>query len=302
MKREEPAELKTSAELNLSQLLLDFELALRCPLVLKNITPLHVIAHLLYNIKSSGSKLINPEDWLTVKYNVIVLEVLPLLVPFWIPVENDSHCLSAGQPSVEMLSVMESDTASTKRRYSISLWKMRKEIQCQRLLTHWPQTLWSCCQLLWRRNRFFSSAEEELCKDRHHPRRSLSSWSPHSTEVTHGQHNHTQPHWMMKSKQSQLCSLLLTCEMALNALVLPNFSPSLERDSAECIAVFAAPSTPSLIFLPISVRLTSSSPYSHSGRTFTDTMTDLSTVCNWLQKPRGIFFPTYLQGFYRSRF
>lgn len=55
-------------------------------------------------------------DWLTVKYDVIVLEVLPLLVPFWILVENDSHCLSAGQPSAETLSAMESNTAATKRR------------------------------------------------------------------------------------------------------------------------------------------------------------------------------------------
>lgn len=104
-------------------------------------------------------------------------------------------------------------------------------------------------------------------------------------------HSLTKPHWMIKWKQSQFCSLP-TCEIALNALVLPNLSPSLERDSAECIAVFAAPSTPSLIFLPISVRLTSPSPYSQSSRTFTDTMNNLRTVCNWLQKARGIFFFT----------
>lgn len=163
----------------------------------------------------------------------------------------------------------------------------------QRLLTRWPQTLWSCCRLLWRRSRFFSSAEAELCKDRRHLHRSLSSWSPRSTEVTH---RLTQPHSMSKSEQSQLCSLP-TCEIALKALVLPNFSPSLERDSAECIAVFAAPSTPSLIFLPISVRLTSSSPYSHSGRTFTDTMTDFGSVCNWLWKPREIFFQHVYRAF-----
>lgn len=57
--------------------------------------------------------------------------------------------------------------------------------------------------------------------------------------------------------------LLPTCEMALKALVLPSFSPPLETDSAEWMAVLAASSTPSLIFLPISVRLTSSRPCGH---------------------------------------
>lgn len=54
---------------------------------------------------------------------------------------------------------------------------------------------------------------------------------------------------------------LLTCEMALNALVRPSFSPPLDTDSAEWMAVLAASSTPSLIFFPMSVRLTSSRPY-----------------------------------------
>ena len=63
----------------------------------------------------------------------------------------------------------------------------------------------------------------------------------------------------------------LTCEMALNALVLPSFSPPLETDSAECMAVLAAPSTPSLIFFPMSVRLTSSRPYGRKANTCTNT-------------------------------
>lgn len=46
--------------------------------------------------------------------------------------------------------------------------------------------------------------------------------------------------------------------MALNALVVPNFSPPLETDSAECAAVLAASSMPALIFFPMSVRPTSS--------------------------------------------
>ena len=54
----------------------------------------------------------------------------------------------------------------------------------------------------------------------------------------------------------------LTSEMALNALVLPSFSPPLDTVSAECIAALVASSTPSLIFLPMSVRLTSSRLFS----------------------------------------
>lgn len=50
----------------------------------------------------------------------------------------------------------------------------------------------------------------------------------------------------------------LTCEMALNALVRPSFSPPLDKDSAEPLAVLVASSTPSLIFFPMSLRLTSS--------------------------------------------
>ncbi|CAB1325994.1 unnamed protein product [Coregonus sp. 'balchen'] len=41
--------------------------------------------------------------------------------------------------------------------------------------------------------------------------------------------------------------------MALKALVAPSFSPPLDTDSAECLAVLAASSIPSLIFFPISV-------------------------------------------------
>lgn len=68
-----------------------------------------------------------------------------------------------------------------------------------------------------------------------------------------------------------LVLFLLTCEMALKALVLPIFSPPLETDSAECMAVLAASSTPSLIFLPISVRVTSSRPCGHIVKTFKTT-------------------------------
>lgn len=162
------------------------------------------------------------------------------------------------------MSVMESDTTSTKTRHK----RAESRLKFQRSLTHWPRTLCSCCRRLWRRSHFVSSAEGELCRGRRHPRRSPSSWSPCSAEMMYSL---THPHEIMKTKQTQLCSIQ-TCEIALNALVLPNFSPSLERDSAECIAVFAAPSTPSLNFFPKSVRLTSSSPYN------TDTRTDASTV------------------------
>lgn len=37
------------------------------------------------------------EDHLTVKYDIIVLEVLPLLVPLGVLVENDAHCFSVQQ-------------------------------------------------------------------------------------------------------------------------------------------------------------------------------------------------------------
>ena len=53
---------------------------------------------------------------------------------------------------------------------------------------------------------------------------------------------------------------LNTCDIALNAPVFPNISPLLETVSAELFAVLAASSIPSLIFFPISVRLTSSRP------------------------------------------
>lgn len=42
---------------------------------------MHIAADLLYNTNSTASKLINPEDFLTVKNYIIVLEVLPLLEP-----------------------------------------------------------------------------------------------------------------------------------------------------------------------------------------------------------------------------
>lgn len=72
---------------------------------------------------------------------------------------------------------------------------------------------------------------------------------------------------------------LLTCERALNALVLPSFSPPLDTDSAECMAVLAASSTPSLIFFPMSVRLTSSRPYGHISKTFSDKDREIRLVC-----------------------
>lgn len=49
----------------------------------------------------------------------------------------------------------------------------------------------------------------------------------------------------------------LTWERALKAAVLPSFSPPLDTDSADCLAVLAASSTPSLIFRPRSLLLTS---------------------------------------------
>lgn len=67
---------------------------------------------------------------------------------------------------------------------------------------------------------------------------------------------------MKSQKRFDVVFSFLTCEMALNALVRPSFSPPLDTFSAECMAVLAASSTPSLIFLPMSVRLTSSSPFS----------------------------------------
>lgn len=82
---------------------------------------------------------------------------------------------------------------------------------------------------------------------------------------------------------SCLVLFLLTCEMALKALVLPIFSPPLETDSAECMAVLAASSTPSLIFLPISVRVTSSRPCGHIVKTYKTT----SSLAQ-LQSQRGI--------------
>lgn len=173
-------------------------------------------------------------------------------------------------------------------------------------LTHWLQTLWSRCRLLWRRIRSVSSAEKEPCRDRRHPHLSPSSWSPHSEEMRYRfivtwLEQDTSPngtvHYLpsgilletlsymnialifsAKAKYQVffnlfflsvyfkpcLCALFrLTCEMALKALVLPIFSPPLETDSAECMADLAASSTPSLIFLPISVRLTSSRPCGH---------------------------------------
>lgn len=59
---------------------------------------------------------------------------------------------------------------------------------------------------------------------------------------------------------------LCTWDIALKAPVFPNFSPLLDMVSAELLAVLAASSTPSLIFFPMSVRLTSSSPwlYTHT--------------------------------------
>ena len=53
----------------------------------------------------------------------------------------------------------------------------------------------------------------------------------------------------------------LTWERALKAAVLPSFSPPLDTDSADCLAVLAASSTPSLIFRPRSLLLTSSRLY-----------------------------------------
>lgn len=53
----------------------------------------------------------------------------------------------------------------------------------------------------------------------------------------------------------------LTWEMALKAAVLPSFSPPLDTDSADCLAVLAASSTPSLILRPRSLLLTSSRLY-----------------------------------------
>lgn len=69
---------------------------------------MHIAADLLYNTNSTACRLINPEDFLTVKNYIIVLKVLPLLEPLGILVENDTHSLSASQnttkshPSLEI--------------------------------------------------------------------------------------------------------------------------------------------------------------------------------------------------------
>lgn len=69
---------------------------------------------------------------------------------------------------------------------------------------------------------------------------------------------------------TQACMAVVTCEIARNAPVFPSFSPPLDIDSADCLAVLAASSTPSLIFFPMSERPTSSKPWGETHTISTD--------------------------------
>lgn len=128
------------------------------------------------------------EDRLTVKNSIIVLEVLPLLVPLGVLVENDTHRFSVPQNTHARMrkvcikkSTAEMDIQRSAEGSSETRGKKKKRASVS--LTHWLQTLWSRCRLLWRRIRSVSSAEKEPCKDRRHPHLSPSSWSPHSEEM-----------------------------------------------------------------------------------------------------------------------
>lgn len=81
-------------------------------------TQVHTVRDVLFKTNSTVSKLMNPKDCLTVKNYVIVLEVLPLLEPLWILVENDTHILSASQNTRKPLLIRDvQEHALFKRRY-----------------------------------------------------------------------------------------------------------------------------------------------------------------------------------------
>lgn len=86
---------------------------------------------------------------------------------------------------------------------------------------------------------------------------------------------------MLPWSSQQRWHFILTCEIARKAPVFPSFSPPLETLSADCLAVFAASSIPSMIFFPMSERPTSSKPYTCvRTNTHTHTMWIYNTTSN----------------------